>query len=133
MSAATNEILEKLKSITLLEAAELVSQIEETFGVSASAPVGGTVMVSSAASLAAPASVEAVEEKTQFDVIIEEVPAAKRIAVIKVVRSLTTLGLKEAKDLIESVPKAVKEGISKEDADNAKKQLEESGAKVIIK
>lgn len=131
MSAATNEILEKLKSITLLEAAELVSQIEETFGVSASAPVG-TVAVASATS-SAPASAEAVEEKTQFDVIIEEVPAAKRIAVIKVVRSLTTLGLKEAKDLIESVPKAVKEGISKEDAENAKKQLEESGAKVTIK
>ena len=133
MSAATNEILEKLKSITLLEAAELVSQIEETFGVSASAPVGGTIGVPSATSVAAPASTEAVEEKTQFDVIIEEVPAAKRIAVIKVVRSLTTLGLKEAKDLIESVPKAVKEGISKEDAENAKKQLEESGAKVTIK
>ena len=133
MSAATNEILEKLKSITLLEAAELVSQIEETFGVSASAPVGGTIVMPSATSAAAPASTEVVEEKTQFDVIIEEVPAAKRIAVIKVVRSLTTLGLKEAKDLIESVPKAVKEGISKEDAENAKKQLEESGAKVIIK
>jgi len=133
MSAATNEILEKLKSITLLEAAELVSQIEETFGVSASAPVGGTFAVPSATSVAPPASTETVEEKTQFDVIIEEVPAAKRIAVIKVVRSLTTLGLKEAKDLIESVPKAVKEGISKEDAENAKKQLEESGAKVTIK
>jgi large subunit ribosomal protein L7/L12 len=132
MSAATNEILEKLKSITLLEASELVSQIEEAFGVSASAPVGGTVMVASSAA-AAPASSEAAEEKTQFDVIIEDVPAAKRIAVIKVVRSLTTLGLKEAKDLIESVPKAVKEGISKEDAENAKKQLEESGAKVLIK
>lgn len=132
MSAATNEILAQLKSITLLEAAELVTQIEEAFGVSASAPVGAAVAVPVTSS-ASGAPADVVEEKTQFDVIIEEVPAAKRIAVIKVVRSLTTLGLKEAKDLIESVPKAVKEGISKEESENAKKLLEESGAKVTIK
>ena len=132
MSVATNEILAQLKSITLLEAAELVSQIEETFGVSASAPTGGSIAIQPN-TVSTSTVAEPVEEKTQFDVIIEEVPAAKRIAVIKVVRSLTTLGLKEAKDLIESVPKAVKEGVSKEDAENAKKQLEESGAKVLIK
>jgi large subunit ribosomal protein L7/L12 len=76
---------------------------------------------------------QVVEEKTEFDVIIQEVPTAKRITVIKVVRSLTSLGLKEAKDLIESVPKAISEGISKEKAEEAKKLLEEAGASVIIK
>ncbi len=76
---------------------------------------------------------QVVEEKTEFDVIIQEVPTAKRITVIKVVRSLTSLGLKEAKDLIESVPKAVSEGVSKEKAEEAKKLLEEAGASVIIK
>lgn len=131
MSTRTDEIVEQLKNITLLEAAELISNIEETFGVDASAASGGNMMV---AAMPTGAAVETVvEEKTEFDVIIEEVPAAKRIAVIKVVRSLTSLGLKEAKDLIESVPKAIKEGITKEEAEEAKKSLEESGAKVSIK
>ena len=85
------------------------------------------------AEASAAAAVEEVEEKTEFDVIIQEVPTAKRITVIKVVRSLTSLGLKEAKDLIESVPKAVSEGVSKEKAEEAKKLLEEAGASVIIK
>lgn len=127
MSAVTDEILEKLKSLTLLEAAELVKQIEETFGVSAAAPVGGMMV----AAAAAPA--EAVEEKTEFDVILEDVPADKKIAVLKVVRTLTGLGLKEAKDLVEATPKAIKEGIAKDEAENIKKQLEESGAKVTVK
>ncbi|XFA73678.1 50S ribosomal protein L7/L12 [Thermosynechococcaceae cyanobacterium Okahandja] len=131
MSAATDEILEKLKSLTLLEAAELVKQIEEAFGVSAAAPVGGVVMAAPAAGAAAPA--EEVEEKTAFDVILEEVPADKKIAVLKVVRSLTGLGLKEAKEVVESTPKPVKEGATKEDAEAAKKELEEAGAKVSIK
>eukprot|EP00976_Prorocentrum_cordatum_P110604 1195227-Prorocentrum_minimum.AAC.1 len=104
MSATTDAIIEQLKSITLLEAAELVSQIEETFGVDASAPVGG-----------------------------ESVASDKRIAVIKAVRGLTSLGLKEAKDLIESAPKAIKEGVSKADAEETKKTLEEAGAVVSIK
>lgn len=130
MSTRTDEIIEQLKNITLLEAAELIANIEETFGVDASAASSGNMMV--AALPTAPAE-GAAEEKTEFDVIIEEVPAAKRIAVIKVVRSLTSLGLKEAKDLIESVPKAIKEGITKEEAEEAKKSLEESGAKVSIK
>jgi large subunit ribosomal protein L7/L12 len=129
MSAATEEILERLKSLTLLEASELVKQIEEAFGVSAAAPAGGMMMMAPGA--AAPA--EEVEEKTEFDVILEEVPADKKISVLKVVRTLTGLGLKEAKDLVESTPKAVKEAIAKDAAEDAKKQLEESGAKVSIK
>jgi large subunit ribosomal protein L7/L12 len=129
MSTITNQIIEQLKSITLLEAAELVSQIEETFGVDASAPAGGAVMVAAAGTTAAPA----VEEQTEFNVIIDDVPSAKRIAVIKVVRALTGLGLKEAKDMIESVPKAIKEGIGKDEAQQIKQQLEEAGATVTVK
>jgi large subunit ribosomal protein L7/L12 len=131
MSATTDEILEKLKSLTLLEAAELVKQIEETFGVSAAAPVGGMMMMAPGAGGAAPA--EEVEEQTEFDVILEDVPADKKIAILKVVRTLTGLGLKEAKDLVEAAPKAVKEGIPKDGAEDAKKQLEEAGAKVSVK
>lgn len=131
MSATTDEILEKLKTLTLLEAAELVKQIEEEFGVSAAAPAGGMMMMAPAGAGAAAAEPE--EEKTEFDVVLEEVPADKKIAVLKVVRTLTGLGLKEAKDLVEAAPKAVKEGIAKGDAEDAKKQLEEAGAKVSVK
>lgn len=130
MSATTDEILEKLKTLTLLEASELVKQIEEAFGVSAAAPAGGMMMMA-APTGAAPA--EAEEEKTEFDVILEEVPADKKIAVLKVVRTLTGLGLKEAKDLVEAAPKPIKEGVAKADAEDAKKQIEEAGAKVTIK
>jgi large subunit ribosomal protein L7/L12 len=130
MSAATDEILERLKSLTLLEAADLVKQIEEAFGVSAAAPVGGFAMAAPAGA-AAPA--EEAEEQTEFDVILEEVPADKKIAILKVVRTLTGLGLKEAKDLVEAAPKPVKEAIAKDAAEDAKKQLEEAGAKVNIK
>jgi large subunit ribosomal protein L7/L12 len=129
MSTTTNEIIEKLKSITLLEAAELVSQIEETFGVDASAPVGGGFM---AAPAGGGAAAEVVEEKTTFDVIIEDVAADKRVPVLKVVRNLTSLDLKEAKEAITTLPKAIQQGISKDDAEAAKKQLEEAGAKVKI-
>ena len=128
MSAATDNILEQLKSLSLLEAAELVKQIEEAFGVSAAAPVAVAAVGGGAA---APA--EAVEEKTEFDVILEEVPADKKIAILKVVRTITGLGLKEAKDLVESTPKAVKEATGKDDAEAFKKQLEEAGAKVSVK
>ncbi len=131
MSAVVDEILEKLKSMTLLEASELVKGIEDTFGVSAAAPAGGMMMAPGAA--APGAAAEAVEEKTEFDVVLEEVPADKKIAVLKVVRQITGLGLKEAKDLVESTPKAVKEAVAKEEAENVKKQLEESGAKVSVK
>jgi large subunit ribosomal protein L7/L12 len=129
MSTTTNEIIEKLKSITLLEAAELVSQIEETFGVDASAPVGGGFIAAPGAGAAA---AEAVEEKTTFDVIIEDVASDKRVPVLKVVRNLTSLDLKEAKEAITSLPKMIQQGISKEDAESAKQQLENAGAKVKI-
>ncbi|MDZ8106911.1 MAG: 50S ribosomal protein L7/L12 [Nostoc sp. DedQUE12a] len=129
MSTATDEILEKLKGLTLLEAAELVKQIEEAFGVSAAAPVGVAIAGPGPAAVAA----EPVEEKTEFDVILESVPADKKIAVLKIVRELTGLGLKEAKDLVEAAPKPVKEGIAKDAAEDAKKRIEEAGGQVSIK
>jgi large subunit ribosomal protein L7/L12 len=124
------EIIEQLKSLTLLEAADLVKQIEETFDVSAAAPMGGMMM---AAMPGGGGGEEAPEEKTEFDLILEEVPADKKIAVLKVVRTLTGLGLKEAKDLVESTPKNIKEGVAKADAEAAKKELEGAGAKCAIK
>ena len=128
MSAATDEILEKLKSLSLLEASELVKQIEETFGVSAAASAGMVMAAPGAA-----AAAEAEEEKTEFDVILEEVPKDKKIAILKVVRTITGLGLKEAKEMVESTPKALKEGVPKEDAEETKTKLEEAGAKVTVK
>ena len=130
MSTTTNEILEKLKSITLLEAAELVSQIEETFGVDASAPAGGGMVMAMPAGGGDAGA--AAEEKTTFDVILDDVPADKRVPVLKIIRNLTSLDLKEAKEAITTLPKAIQEGVSKDDAENAKKQLEEAGAKVKI-
>nr|YP_010484958.1 ribosomal protein L12 [Hypnea cervicornis]UVW80652.1 ribosomal protein L12 [Hypnea cervicornis] len=126
-----NSILEELKSLTLLEAAELVKGIEETFDVDASSTVssGMVMMPNSGGSVG---SNEA-DEKTEFDLVLEEVPAPKKIAILKVVRSLTGLGLKEAKDLVESAPKVLKESTSKEDAEEMKGKLEEVGAKVSIK
>jgi large subunit ribosomal protein L7/L12 len=131
MSTTTDELIEKLKTITLFEASELVAQIEETFGVDASAPVGGFVAALGAAG--GGGAVEAAEEQTTFNVILEDVASDKRVAVLKVIRNLTQLGLKEAKEFTTSLPKAVKEGISKEEADEAKSQLEEAGGKVTIK
>ena len=133
MSAATDEILEKLKSLTLLEASELVKQIEEAFGVSAAAPAGGMMMMAAGAAAPGAPAAEEVEEKTEFDVVLEEVPADKKIAILKVVRSITGLGLKEAKEVVESAPKAIKEGVAKDAAEEAKKELEEAGAKVSVK
>jgi large subunit ribosomal protein L7/L12 len=130
MSAVTDEILEKLKSLTLLEAADLVKQIEDTFGVSAAAPAGGMMMMAPGAGAAA---AEEVEEKTEFDVVLEEFPSDKKIAILKVVRAITGLGLKEAKEIVESTPKAIKEATTKDDAEAVKKQLEEAGAKVSLK
>ncbi len=128
MSAATDEILEKLKTLSLLEASELVSQIEEAFGVSAAAPVGGMMMAAGGG-----AAAEEAEEKTEFDVMLDEVPGDKKIAILKVVRTMTGLGLKEAKGMVESAPIVVKEGIAKDAAEEAKKSLEDAGAKVSIK
>ena len=121
----TDEIIEALKEMTLLEASELVHAIEDTFGVSAAAPVAVA-----AAGPAAPAEEE--EEKTNFDVELTAF-GSNKIAVIKVVRSLTSLGLKEAKEAVESAPKVLIEGAKKEDAEAAKKQLEEAGATVTLK
>ncbi|MCC3408357.1 MAG: 50S ribosomal protein L7/L12 [Microcoleus sp. PH2017_10_PVI_O_A] len=128
MSTATDEILEKLKTLTLLEASELVKQIEDAFGVSAAAVGGGMMMMGAPA-----AAAEEVEVQTEFSVILEEVPADKKIAILKEVRAITGLGLKEAKDLVEAAPKPVKEAIAKEAAEELKKQLEAVGAKIAIK
>ena len=120
----TDEIIDALKEMTLLEASELVKAIEDTFGVSAAAP---------AAVVAAPAAGEAAaEEKTNFDVVLEGF-GDNKIAVIKVVRELTSLGLKEAKEVVEAAPKAVLEGAKKEDAEAAKEKLEAAGAAVSLK
>jgi len=130
MSAKIDSIIEELKSLSLLEASELVKAIEETFGVSAAAPVGGMMMAAPGAGAAA---AEEVEEKTSFDLVLDEVPADKKIAVLKIVREITGLGLKDAKDMVESAPKTIKEGMPKADAEAAKKQIEEAGGKVSIK
>jgi large subunit ribosomal protein L7/L12 len=126
MSEKIDQIVEDLKTLTLLEASELVAKIEETFGVDASAATGGTMVMTAAA------PVEEVEEKTEFNLMLDGVPADKKIAVLKVVRSLTGLGLKEAKELVESAPKMIKEGISKDAAEDAKKQIEEAGGKASL-
>jgi large subunit ribosomal protein L7/L12 len=125
--SAVQEIVEKIEKLTLLEAVELKKALEEKFGVTAAAPMmmGGAIP---AAAGAAPA----VEEKTEFTVLLKEA-GAQKINVIKVVRAATGLGLKEAKDLVDGAPKAVKEGISKDDAEKLKKELEEAGAKVELK
>ena len=118
-------IVDEVAALSVLELAELVKEVEERFGVSAAAAVA----------VAAPAAGEAaaVEEKTEFDVVLESFDAAAKIKVIKVVRELTGLGLAEAKAAVEAAPKALKEGISKEDAEAAKAKLEEAGAKVSVK
>ena len=120
-------ILESIEKLTLLEAAELVKAMEEKFGVSAAAPVA--VAAAPAAAGAAPAE----EEASEVNVILASVPADKKIAVLKEVRAITGLGLKEAKDLVDGAPKAIKENVKKEDAEAIKKQLEAAGATVEIK
>ena len=131
MSNKIDNIIEELKSLTLLEAAELVKQIEETFGVDTSVAANTSMVMMSNEPTGT--STDQVEEKTEFDVMLEEVPAPKKITILKVVRSITSLGLKEAKELVESAPKPIKESISKEDAEDIKSKLEEVGAKVSIK
>jgi large subunit ribosomal protein L7/L12 len=128
MSATTDQILEQLKTLSLLEASELVKQIEEAFGVSAAASAGVVMAAPGAAAAAEP-----VEEQTEFDVILDSFDAASKIKVLKAVREATGLGLGEAKALVEAAPKAVKEGISKADAEALKKTIEEVGGKVTIK
>jgi large subunit ribosomal protein L7/L12 len=131
MSAKTDEILESLKSLSLLEASELVKQIEEAFGVSAAASAG--VVMAAPGAAAGGGGGEAAEEKTEFDVILESFDAAAKIKVLKAVRNATGLGLGDAKALVEAAPKPIKEGISKDEAEALKKEIEELGGKVTLK
>jgi large subunit ribosomal protein L7/L12 len=128
MSSKVETLIEQLKGLTLLEASELVKKMEETFGVSAAA-AAPVVMAGGAGGGAAAAPAE---EKTEFAVVLTEV-GANKINVIKVVREVTSLGLKEAKDLVDGAPKTVKEGVTKDEAANIKKKFEEAGAKVEVK
>jgi large subunit ribosomal protein L7/L12 len=129
--STVNEIIEKLKGLTLLEASELVSKIEETFGVDASMSGGAVVMAAPGASAGA-AETAKVEEKTLFDVVLEEIPADKKVSVYKVVRSIANIAVNQVKEFTATLPKALKESVSKEEAEAAKQQLEEAGAKAKI-
>ena len=122
---AVPDLIEQIDKLTVLELADLVKQLEEKYGVSAAAPVA--MMAAAPGAQAAPEA-----EKTEFDVILSEI-GAEKIKVIKAVRELTSLGLTEAKAFVESAPKAVKEGVTKDEAEQVKKKLEEAGAKVEIK
>ena len=127
MAATKEEILEAIASMTVLEVSELVKAMEEKFGVSAAAPVAIAAVGAGAAPAAA-----AVEEQTEFNVILKAFDESKKIAVIKEVRAVTGLGLKEAKDLVEGAPKPLKEGISKEDAAKIKEQITAAGGTIEI-
>ena len=126
MAVSKDEILDAISKMTLMEVVELISDMEKKFGVTAAAPVAAAA--GPAAAAAAP-----VEEKTEFAVTLKEYPADKKVTVIKVIREITGLGLKEAKDLVEGVPSLVKEGVAKADVETMKKKLEEAGAKVEVK
>jgi len=124
--ATKEEILDGIANLTVLDLVDLVKMIEDKFGVTAAAPV--------AAAAAGPAAAAAVvEEKTEFTVVLASIDAAKKVGVIKIVRELTGLGLKEAKDLVEGAPQTVKEGVDKKTAEDMKKKLEEAGGKVDLK
>ena len=129
MAVSKDEILDAISNMTVMQVVELISDMEKKFGVTAAAPVA---MVAGGAAAGGAAAAPA-EEKTEFTVVLKEYPADKKVGVIKVVRELTGLGLKEAKDLVEGVPGTVKEGVNKADSDNMKKKLEDAGAKVEIK
>lgn len=128
MSTQVEKIIDQLKDLTLIESAELVTLIEQTFGVDASASSGGVAMNAPDQGQ----SEEAAVEKTTFDVMVEAIIPEKRVAVLKVIRKLTTLGLAEAKEFTTSLPKALKEGVSKDEAEETKKALEEVGVTVTI-
>src|SRR4030095_3678304 len=128
MAANKDEILDAISKMTVLEVVELISDMEKKFGVSAAAPVAFAAAPRAAGAAAAPA-----EEQTEFAVTLKEYPADKKVTVIKVIREITGLGLKEAKDLVEGVPSLVKEGVAKADVEVIKKKLEEAGAKVEVK
>jgi large subunit ribosomal protein L7/L12 len=127
MAAKQEEILDAISKLTIIEVVDLVKAMEDKFGVSAAAPVAIAAAAPGAAA-AAPA-----EEKTEFTVVLKEYPAEKKVTVIKVVREVTGLGLKEAKDLVEGAPSTVKEGVNKADSEKIKKSLEDAGAKVEVK
>jgi large subunit ribosomal protein L7/L12 len=129
MNEKIDNIIEELKTLTLLEASELVKKIEETFDVDASASVGGGMMMMAPTA----GGGEAAEEKTEFDIVLESVPADKKIAVLKVVRTATGLGLKEAKELVESAPKTIKEAAPKAEAEDIQKQIKEAGGEAVLK
>ena len=128
MAATREDVIEFLKGMTLLEASQLVKELEETFGVSAAAAAVAAPSGGGAAAEAAPAA----EEKTEFDVVLQAA-GGNKINVIKVVREITALGLKEAKDLVEAAPKAVKEGVSKDEAEAIRAKLADAGATVEVK
>jgi large subunit ribosomal protein L7/L12 len=128
MAVSREEIVDAIAKLSVMEVVELISDLENKFGVTAAAPVA---VAAAAAPGAAPAA--AAEEQTEFSVTLTEYPADKKVTVIKVVREITGLGLKEAKDLVEGVPALVKEGVGKADVDAIKKKLEEAGAKVAVK
>ena len=127
MAVSKDEILDAISNMTLMEVVDLISDMEKKFGVTAAAPVAVAAAPAGAAA-AAPA-----EEQTEFTVILKEYPADKKVTVIKVIREITGLGLKEAKDLVEGAPSTVKEAVSKDDSNSFKKKLEDAGAKVEIK
>jgi large subunit ribosomal protein L7/L12 len=131
MAASKDAILEAISKMTVLEVVELISDMEKKFGVSAAAPVAFAAAPGAAAGGAAAAA--PAEEQTEFSVTLKEYPADKKVTVIKVIREITGLGLKEAKDLVEGVPSLVKEGVAKADVEGMKKKLEEAGAKVEVK
>jgi large subunit ribosomal protein L7/L12 len=128
MAVSKDEILDAIAKMSVLEVVELISDMEKKFGVTAAAPVAAAAAPAAGGAAAAPA-----EEQTEFTVTLKEYPADKKVTVIKVIREITGLGLKEAKDLVEGVPAMVKEGVSKADVENIKKKLEEAGAKVEVK
>ena len=128
MAVSIPDIVSQLSKLSVMEVVELKNALEKEWGVTAAAPVAMVAAGGAAAAAAAPA-----EEKTEFTVILKEYPADKKVGVIKVIRELTGLGLKEAKDLVEGVPSVVKEGVNKADSENMKKKLEEAGAKVEVK
>lgn len=130
MSEKLETIINQLKSLTLLEAADLVKEIEKTFGIDTSVAMASSVV---SATPVAAAAVEAVEEKASFEITLSEVPADKKIAILKIVRTITGLGLKESKDIVDNAPKVIKEGVTKEESAKIKKELEDAGAKVVIK
>jgi large subunit ribosomal protein L7/L12 len=129
MAASREEIVDAIAKLSVMDVVELISDLEKKFGVTAAAPVA----VAAAAAGGGGAAAAAVEEQTEFSVTLQEYPADKKVGVIKVVRELTGLGLKEAKDLVEGAPALVKEGVSKADVETMKKKLEEAGAKVVVK